>query len=115
MRISANSLNSFLIKCSVERIFGITQIIHPAKSKYHQNGVTYFKHFNQEDEIVLDSYRSVDPVKVFYYQTREKVYPVDEADGKLLILGVKGCDTKALSFLDKALLEHDFVDPTYKK
>lgn len=115
MRISSNDLNSFLIKASVEKVFGISRVILPVKSKYHSNGITHFKQFSENEDIVLDSYRSVDPVKIFYYLTREKVYPIDDPNGKTLIVGVKGCDTKALSFLDLALTKQDFVDPAYQK
>ncbi len=62
---------------------------------------------------VLNSYRTIDPVKILFYMIREKVFPVNQLTIKRVIAGVKACDLKALLLLDKAMLESGFTDPAY--
>lgn len=78
------------------------------------NSVYYFKHYTSEINHRLNGYRTVDPVKILFYLSREKVYPFVQNIRKRVIVGVKACDLRALQLLDKAMLLSGFVDPAYK-
>ncbi|MCK4244787.1 MAG: 4Fe-4S dicluster domain-containing protein [Candidatus Omnitrophica bacterium] len=67
-------------------------------------------------QIVYGGARTTQPLKFFIYPPREKVSPDQpSSDEKTIILGVKACDLKALSVLDKIFLDPDFPDPFYQK
>lgn len=73
--------------------------------------------YNPDNQWVIDSYRSSDPLKIFFYPPRDQVLPLPTGDyKKRLIFGVKNCDLHALTILDRALLEdNNFTDVNYKK
>jgi sulfhydrogenase subunit beta (sulfur reductase) len=64
--------------------------------------------------VVLDDYRTVDPLKLLFYTPRDQVAPCQDVVGPWLILGAKACDLKALEILDRALINDEFVDAAYK-
>ena len=64
---------------------------------------------------IYDTYRAVQPLKTFFSLPQEKVTVVTPQAEKTIVLGVKNCDLKAVSVMDKIFLEGDFVDPFYKQ
>ena len=111
MLIKSDDLYAFLHKAVEEKLDGYTDVILPGSKG---NGGTFFGHLGDDFNIVLDSYRTVDPVKILFYLTRERMQPDEWATKKRIILGVKACDLRALELLDRALINQDFVDPAYK-
>ncbi len=94
---------------------GISDVIVPAHSEYAEDKNTFFNRLTDEITPVLDSYRTVDPAKTLLYLVREQVSPLPEHDDNArIVIGVKGCDLKALEVMDAALINDDFVDPMYK-
>ena len=77
-----------------------------------------YRSFGPENlsEIIYEGARTTQPLKFFIYPPREKVSPDQpSSDKKTIILGVKACDLKGLSVLDKIFLDPDFPDPFYQK
>jgi len=64
---------------------------------------------------IYDTYRAVQPLKTFFSLPQEKVTVVIPQAEKTIVLGVKNCDLKAVSVMDKIFLEGEFVDPFYKQ
>lgn len=70
------------------------------------------------DRIQLYGFRSVEPLKSYFFRLTEKVSPhsgkEESAPGReLIILGARGCDLEALEVLDRVFGEGDFQDPFY--
>ncbi len=103
----------FLRKCETEKINGISKVILPVRSSA-SDGNTFFSCFQDGKDFDLDSYRAVDPVKMLFYLTRERMLPEEYEPQKRVIVGVKACDLKGLQVLDTALMNEDFVDPAYR-
>ncbi len=61
------------------------------------------------------TYRAVQPLKTFFSLPQERVTEVISQPEKTIVMGVKNCDLKALSVMDKVFLEGEFVDPFYKE
>lgn len=114
MVVSTKDFELFLNRVN-SGLNGFSEAIVPRKVSLPQNktAVLRFEKLKEENETLLNSYRTIDPLKILYYLTREKVYPVDGALKKRAIVGVKACDLKALLLLDKAMLEGGFTDPAY--
>ena len=113
MFIKSEDLFAFLRIAVQKKQNGITNVILPISPPSFSNGKLYFSQ-NLNEQIVLNSYRTIDPVKVLFYQTRERLTPGEFSQQKNVILGVKACDLAALQLLDRALLQQDFIDPAYK-
>ncbi|MBU1633248.1 4Fe-4S dicluster domain-containing protein [bacterium] len=113
MIVKAQDFTSFLIKCQQESLGGFQQVIVPRKSNNSEDKQYLFEELKQGAEPVLDAFRTVDPLRVLFYFSRETLIPVDKTK-KRLIVGAKGCDMAALQILDKALINNDFIDPVYK-
>jgi len=64
---------------------------------------------------VYHTHRTVEPLKTFFSLPQERVSEANFPIEKTVVLGVKNCDLKAVSVLDKIFLEGDFVDPFYRK
>lgn len=75
----------------------------------------HFKQFDENKILSFNFFRTIDPIKILFYLTREKVYPIKNNNIKHLIVGVKACDLKALKLFDKAMMQSGFVDPAYKQ
>ena len=92
-----------------------TETVVPCKVSPSPNKppILRFEKLKKDSNVSLTSYRTIDPLKILFYLTREKVYPVDGVVKKRAIAGVKACDLKALMLLDKAMLEGGFVDHAY--
>ncbi|MFH1194644.1 MAG: 4Fe-4S dicluster domain-containing protein [bacterium] len=114
MIVKADDLFAFLQKVSLEKIDGFSEIILPVKPKYSKNGDTFFSTMSVDANFILDSYRTVDPVKVLFYLVREQMLSENKEVKKRIIVGVKQCDLKALEVIDTALINKDFIDPRYK-
>ncbi|MDQ7818034.1 MAG: 4Fe-4S dicluster domain-containing protein [Melioribacteraceae bacterium] len=114
MIVKANDFISFLKKVDKEKIDGFSEVIVPAKPKYSTNGHTYFHRISEDNEIVLDSFRTVDPIKILFYLVRESMNSEKTRNTKRIIVGVKQCDLKALELTDIALINKNFIDPGYK-
>ncbi|NIM03391.1 hypothetical protein GTN66_04480 [bacterium] len=64
---------------------------------------------------IYNTYRAVQPLKTFFSLPQERVTEETTQAGKTIVLGVKNCDLKAISVMDKIFLEGEFVDPFYKE
>ena len=113
MLIKSEDLFAFLRIAVQEKQAGITQVFLPNISPLNPNGHTYFG-FSLNDKVVLNSFRTIDPVKILFYLARERMTPDEFEQQKRVILGVKACDLAALEILDRALMNQDFIDPAYK-
>jgi len=114
MVVSTKDFDLFLSKVN-SGLNGFSEAIVPRKANTSSNksAILRFERSKEENNISLNSYRTIDPLKILFYLAREKVYPVDEVAKKRVIVGVKACDLKALLLLDKAMLEGGFTDPAY--
>ncbi len=114
MIVSTKDFESFLNRVN-SGLTDFSEVITTHKVNYCQNkpAILRFEKLNEKNSNSLNSFRTIDPLKILFYLTREKIYPVDDIAKKRLIVGVKACDLKALLILDKAMLESGFVDPAY--
>lgn len=113
MLVKEKEFQKFLEKCKGQLPEGIHKIIvpdKPLKTKEYK----YFSDIKKAEKITLDSYRTVEPLRMLYYSSRAQIFPYEKKPGKRIIIGVKACDLKSLELLDKALINEDFVDPEYK-
>ena len=113
MIVKAQDLTSFLIKCQQDSLGGFQQVIVPRKSKNPDENQYLLEEIKENIEPLLDTYRTIDPLRTLFYFSRETLIPVDKTK-KRLIVGAKACDMAAFQILDKALINEDFVDPVYK-
>lgn len=113
MIVKTSDFLLFLVRCQKEKLGQFEQVIVPRKSFNANKSQTYFGEINENIEIVLDSYRTVDPLRTLFYFARETILPA-KSTKKRLIVGVKNCDLAALRVLDRALINEDFVDPVYQ-
>lgn len=81
----------------------------------------HFQRFYPEDDVdfALGHIRAVEPVKHFFFKSKEPVATFGKKVKKeikpTVIVGVKRCDLRALEVYDKVFLEGEFVDPFYKE
>jgi sulfhydrogenase subunit beta (sulfur reductase) len=115
MVIKSADLLTLLNTAVQKNLNGITDIFLPTSPTWGKSPGTHFSRLNSKNLPVLDSYRTVDPVKMLFYLTRERLTDTESVPGKRLIVGVKGCDLKALLLLDDAMKNGDVVDPAYVK
>ncbi|MBN2413703.1 4Fe-4S dicluster domain-containing protein [candidate division KSB1 bacterium] len=113
MIIKVDEFIAFLYKCQDKGFSGFDQIILPVRSGNKDSDSFYFAQLSKSKEFDIDSYRTVDPLKMFFFLPREKILPQTFDNTKRLIVGAKGCDIRALKVLDKAMINEDFVDPAY--
>ena len=115
----------FLKKENFERFIGILadvyQVYYLQKDK---KGSLHLTKFSDElKDIVVGEVRPFEPLKNFFFLTREKVVDgyrdsekVKETSSKpFCILGVKNCDLSGFAILDYAFMDGDFKDPFYIK
>jgi len=114
MLILKRDFNNFLLQLS-DGLGNFDNVIVPQISG--NNSSFFLKKLKKEtgEKINLTSYRSINPVKYFLYPARERVYPAAESFPKNIIIGVKACDLEAIKILDKALLNGNFVEPSYSR
>ncbi len=80
--------------------------------------------FPLPDNLCLDGYRTVEPLKALAQLLRYPVagYPSTEGDDmaeekefpQVVVAGARGCDLAALALIDKVQTEGEFTDPFYK-
>jgi len=88
---------------------GFSEVILP----YKNDDDLFFINYSGQREPALNYYRTIDPLRIYFYFPREKVYPIETDNYKRLIVGATACDLRALNLLDKALVKGDFTDPVY--
>ncbi|MBN1996920.1 4Fe-4S dicluster domain-containing protein [candidate division KSB1 bacterium] len=114
MTIKVEMFYDFLQQCRESKIGNFQQVIVPASTKFTTDGQQQFSPLAEDTTFNLDTYRTIDPLKMLYYYFRERVYPENGKTPKRLIVGAKACDIAAMRVLDKAMDNDDFVDPNYK-
>ncbi len=114
MLIKIEDFIAFL-ESSVREGKGLFQeIILPRRAGDKDGSPVIMARLDGSQNVSLEGYRAVDPLKILFYNVREQVFPVTAEPIERLIVGVKACDLKALKILDKALINDTFVDPAYK-
>ena len=115
MIVNKNDFHSFLKKVN-NGLGNFNEVIVPYRARSDDEiPAFHFQRFEESKSPNLNFFRTVDPLKILFYLTREKVYPLKEKIHSRAIVGVKACDLKALHLLDKAMLQSGFIDPAYKK
>jgi len=116
MIVSIPDFVSFLKKID-KGLGNFEEVIFPYRAGPQKNDDPsfHFGKFDENKDFELTYYRTVDPLKILFYLSRERVYPLTQKFHRRIIIGVKACDLKALGLLDRALLESGFTDPAYKK
>lgn len=114
MVVSVRDFEVFLTKLN-SGTAGFTEVIAPYKIQLSKPALPSFRFdkLKHGSNPTLNSYRTIDPLKILFYLMREKVYPLENFGERRIITGVKACDLKALLLLDKAMLEGGFTDPAY--
>lgn len=112
MIVSKSEIHAFFKRCQAEGLGGFQQVIVPRRSMVQPRDL-FFTALNDKVEMVLESYRTVDPLRALFYFPRERILGGDVPELKRLVVGAKACDLRALQVLDKALINADFVDPCY--
>ncbi len=112
--ISKDSFNTLLQSMSKE-----FDIFIP----YYSNGLQHYKKYENNNDINSykpDGYRTFEPLKGFYFRSREIVaedfsdsIPI-ENKRPLCIVGAKACDLKGFFVQDYVFMNHDYTDPSYK-
>ncbi len=110
MILSADAFASFLTACASQSVGDFDQVIAPYATEEEA-----FVWLPYKDRPVLDSFRTIDPLKLLMYWPREQVLPAEAQIPKRLIVGAKACDIRALQVLDQALLYDAFEDPLYRQ
>lgn len=114
MLVNAQAFITFLHQIVNEKFGNYQDIYLPARGPDEQNGHLFFTSIREDAEFQLDQYRTVDPVKILFYLSREQVLNKKYSNANRIIAGVKACDLKALQLMDKALINDEFIDPGYK-
>jgi sulfhydrogenase subunit beta (sulfur reductase) len=112
--IKADDFITFLRRIVYEKIGNYREIYLPARGPDQQNGHLFFTSIREDAEFELEQYRTVDPVKILFYLFREQVLNKNYNSMNRIIAGVKACDLKAIQLMDKALINNEFTDPSYK-
>ncbi|MBN2281978.1 MAG: 4Fe-4S dicluster domain-containing protein [Candidatus Marinimicrobia bacterium] len=113
MLVKVKDFEKFLDNCKTQMPRGIDAVIVPDKS-LEDREFKYFVNIPDAKNIILNSYRTVEPIRMLFYLPRAQVFPYEKKNIKRLLVGVKGCDLRSLRLLDKALINDDFIDPDYK-
>jgi formate hydrogenlyase subunit 6/NADH:ubiquinone oxidoreductase subunit I len=114
MIVNKNDFHSFLKKVN-NGLGNFSEVIVPYRARSDDEKPKFhFLRLEESKSPNLNFFRTIDPLKILFYLTREKVYPLKQKIHTRAIVGVKACDLKALHLLDKAMLQSGFVDPAYK-
>ena len=113
MIIKIQDFYSFLHQCQDNGLGGFKKVIVPSKTCDSDENNLSFSVLTENESFSFDSYRTDDPLKVLFYLPLETVLPANYSKMKHLIVGVKECDLEALAILDRALINEDFIDPSY--
>lgn len=115
MVISGSDFISFLHKVQSEKLIGYHKVVAVTEKETAGIKVLNLSVLQKDTNVILNSFRPIEPAKILYYLPRQRVFPVNQINEKMLVVGVKACDLKALQILDKALINSDFIDPDYKQ
>lgn len=118
--IDATNFERFLKKLSAQgELFVPVRNADMGKLRFER-----IENFPLPENLALDGYRTVEPVKSFAQLLRCPVadYPSTEGDEMpeektfpmTAIVGARGCDLSALALVDKVETEGEFTDPFYK-
>lgn len=113
MLVKVKDFEKFLDDCKTQMPKGIDTIIVPNKTMEDKD-FKYFTNITEAENVILNSYRTVEPLRMLFYMPRTQVFPYEKKEIRRLLIGVKGCDLRSLRLLDKALINDDFIDPDYK-
>lgn len=115
MLVNIGDFHSFLKKINTGSA-GFDEVIAPHQVSVDKDDQPsyHLKKLDEKKNPRLNHFRTIDPLKILFYLSRERVYPLKDKYPKRIAAGVKACDLKALQLLDKALLQSGFVDPAYK-
>jgi len=113
MYVAIRDFISFLESDPAGGVFPSPRIHLPVR-RSSESLASFWARFSDRIPFSLDGYRTVDPLKVLFYNVREQIVPFERDAGSRLILGARACDLKALEVLDKALLNEEFADPSYR-
>ncbi|MCM8804539.1 MAG: 4Fe-4S dicluster domain-containing protein [Candidatus Omnitrophica bacterium] len=77
----------------------------------------FFEILNEENfkKVVYDKARTVEPLKIFLYPFKERVYPEIKNFPQIIVMGVTSCDLASIEILDNVFKNGDFKDPNYSK
>jgi sulfhydrogenase subunit beta (sulfur reductase) len=112
--VKTNDFITFLKQVVDKQIGNYQEIYLPARGPDSQTGYLFFTSIREDSEFILNQYRTVDPVKILFYLAREQVLNKKYKNINRIVAGVKTCDLKAIQLLDKALINEEFIDPSYK-
>ena len=118
--IDATNFERFLKKLSAGgELFVPVRNAETGKHRFER-----IEHFPLPDNLGLDGYRTVEPLKTFAQLLRCPVADYPSTDGdempdektfpSIVIVGARGCDLASLALVDKVETEGEFTDPFYK-
>lgn len=113
MLVKEKDFEKFLDNCKNQMPKGIDSVVVPNKT-LEDKDFKYYANITEADNVILNSYRTVEPLRMLFYMPRTQVFPYEKKKTTRLLVGVKGCDLRSLRLLDKALINDDFIDPDYK-
>ena len=113
--ITSNNFISFLD--SIKKEYSIYLPVKKGNNRYYKE----YKDIENNEEIVLGEVRAFEPLKLFFFTSREKVAKDFNdnnnsiSDKPKCIVGVKACDLKGFKIQDFVFNNKDFIDPFYLK
>jgi len=94
------------------------QVYFPVKTHKQR----FYKRYDEDlDGLVVGEVRAFEPLKSFFFRTREKVAEGFKPDvpgstnKPIAVVGVKACDLKGFKVQDHVFKDHDYEDPFYLK
>lgn len=114
MIVNVNDFTTFLHRCASEHPGNIQDVFIPVRQNDSENGCSVFKRLTGTPPVVMEGYRTIDPVKVLFYLFREHMINRSYENRLRIIAGVRACDLRGMQILDRALINDDFYDPSYK-
>jgi len=79
------------------------------------NGVIDYKLIDKEivGEIVYNEAKPASPLKIFFLPIRVNVTRVEQAVGRIILIGAPACDIEGLKLLDAIYIDEKYTDETY--
>ena len=93
------------IKQFIDRIEGDLYVPHKKED--------YFQWQKYPSDYSFDGYRTILPPKFLFYSPQEVL--VNKKVTKRTVMGIKGCDLRAILFLRKVFKEGDSIDPFFRE
>ena len=99
-----NNLEQLLLSCTV---------VAPVRNEF---GLDYeLLKTGEIKSIVYNSPKPATPLKSFFLPVSENVTKLFSTGKQRIIIGIPGCDVRALSIIDEIYLDKDFNDPYYRQ